>query len=99
MITETTTIQEITLQAYEFGIYDYMFNEMNMSRDEIFNLFADWGVEFTYRYRNHDWNGDYYDLIDDFLMEKRELLRKAGSWEEKPDTHIRKVNGLTIVIY
>lgn len=99
MITHTTTIQEITLQAYEFGIYEHMFNEWNMSRDEIFNMFEDWAIEFDYRYRNHEWNGDYYDLVDDFLMEKREQIRKAGSWEEKPDAHIRKVNGLSIVFY
>jgi len=40
------TIQEITLQAYAFGIYDYFFNERNMSRTDIFNIFVEWAKEF-----------------------------------------------------
>ena len=40
------TIQEITLQAYAFGVYDYLFNERNMSRTDIFQLFVKWAEAF-----------------------------------------------------
>ena len=81
MITKTTTIQEITLQAFEFGIYNFLFNVVNMSRDEIFNLFEDWAVEFEYTHKDYEWNGDYYDEIDDFLGYKADTL--SGKYGDK----------------
>ena len=40
------TIQEITLQAYTFGIYNYLQDERNMSRTDIFQLFVEWAEDF-----------------------------------------------------
>jgi len=73
MITLTTTIQEITMQAYSpFGIYDYLFNTCNESRDEIFNRFEEWGKEFEALEKEHEGEDDwfYYDEIDEFLAKK-----------------------------
>jgi len=73
MITLTTTIQEITMQAYSpFGIYDYLFNTCNESRDEIFNRFEAWGKEFEALEKEHEGEDDwfYYDEIDEFLAKK-----------------------------
>ena len=76
MINLTTTIQEITMQAYSpFGIYDYLFNTCNESRDEIFNRFEAWGKEFEEAHKHYVWDGDYYDEIDDFLREKFEEIK------------------------
>ena len=72
MITLTTTIQEISLQAYAFGVFDYLFNERNMSRDEILNLFEEWGKEFEDICRAHTDEDDwfYYDEVDSFINRK-----------------------------
>lgn len=72
MITLTTTIQEISLQAYAFGVFDYLFNERNMSRDEILNIFEDWGKEFEDICRAHTDEDDwfYYDEADAFINRK-----------------------------
>lgn len=79
MITLTTTIQEITLQAYSFGLYNYLFERQHnpMSRDEIFNLFEDWGKEFEACHgENFDWEmNPYYDEIDDFVMYKFDSIK------------------------
>lgn len=74
MITTITTIQEITLQAYDFGIYRRLQDEKDMSRDQIFNLFEEWGKEFEKEHEGHEWNGDYYDEIDKFIMAKNDAL-------------------------
>jgi len=62
------TIQEITIQAYDFGIYGYFFNERNMSRPDIFKIFVEWAKEFEETHENFDWmQGSFYDEVDDFL--------------------------------
>jgi hypothetical protein len=62
------TIQEITLQAYAFGIYDYFFNERDMSRTDIFKVFVEWANEFEETHENFDWmQGSFYDEVDEFL--------------------------------
>ena len=62
------TIQEITLQAYAFGIYDYLFNERNMTRPDIFQLFVKWAEEFEDTHKDFDWmQGSFYDEVDDFI--------------------------------
>lgn len=102
MINRTTTIQEITLQAYAFGIYTYLFEVKNMSRDEILNLFAQWGTEFEYNHRNYEWEGDYYDEIDDFVQWKADSLSAASEkpvGEYKPNPRKRVVNGVTLIVY
>lgn len=74
MINTITTIQEITLQAYDFGIYRRLQDEKDMSRDQIFNLFEEWGKEFDKKHEGYEWNGDYYNEIDTFIMAKNDAL-------------------------
>jgi hypothetical protein len=76
MVTRTTTIQEITQQAYVFGIFDILFNEKNMPRDEIFNLLEEWADEFIEEENKHYMESDwfYYDEIDIFLQNKKAQL-------------------------
>jgi len=76
MVTRTTTIQEITQQAYVFGIFDILFNEKNMPRDEIFNLLEKWADEFIEEENKHYMESDwfYYDEIDIFLQNKKAQL-------------------------
>ena len=72
------TIQEITLQAYAFGIYDYFFNERNMSRTDIFNIFVEWAKEFEETHENFDWmQGSFYDEVDDFLTCRFDSIKIA----------------------
>jgi hypothetical protein len=78
MINLTTTIQEITMQAYSpFGIYDYLYNTCNESRDEIFNRFEEWGKEFEELEKEHKGEDDwyYYDEIDEFLVKKFDEIK------------------------
>lgn len=74
MINAITTIQEITLQAYDFGIYRRLQDEKDMFRDQIFNLFEEWGKEFDKKHEGYEWNGDYYNEIDTFIMAKNDAL-------------------------
>ena len=70
------TIQEITLQAYAFGIYDYLFNERNMTRPEIFALFVGWAVEFEDTHKDFDWGeSSFYDEVDEFLSLRSDTIR------------------------
>ena len=77
MVTLTTTIQEITLQAYVMHVFNLMQDELNMSRDEIFNTFEAWGHEFEELEKEHyeepDWF--YYDQIDFFIQRKEKAIR------------------------
>ena len=76
MITKTTTVQEITVQAYLTGIYNYLFfGPANMSRDDIFNLFEKWAEEFEDLVKDREWYGEYYDEIDRFVSGKKEQLK------------------------
>lgn len=72
------TIQEITLQSYAFGIYDYFFNERYMSRTYIFSIFVEWAKEFEETHENFDWTqGSFYDELDDFLTCRFDSIRIA----------------------
>lgn len=79
MINLTTTIQEITLQAYSFGVYSYLFERQHnpMSRDEILNIFEVWGEEFEACHgEDFDWEmNPYYDEIDDFVLYKFDSIK------------------------
>lgn len=72
---QVSTIEEITLVAYSMGIYDFLFEKENMSRDNIFSLFREWGIEFEKAHENYEWDGDYYDEIDAFLENKIKEIR------------------------
>lgn len=65
------TIQELTLQAYGFGIIGFLTKEQNFSRETIFTIIQKWAEEFDEKHKGYDWCGDYYDEIDDFLMRKK----------------------------
>ena len=73
------TIQEITLQSYAFGIYDYFFNERNKSRTDILSIFVLWAKEFEENHKNFDFitQGFYYDEIDKFLKSRFEEIKVA----------------------
>lgn len=103
MITLTTTIQEITMQAYSFGVFNYLFEREHnaMSRDEIFNLFEKWGEEFEALEKEHEGESDwfYYDEIDEFVGKKFTEI-KLGDEFAKGDyiiyaTGLYKIIGFT----
>lgn len=73
------TIQEITLQSYAFGIYDYFFNERNKSRTDIFIIFVEWAKEFEENHKDFDFitQGFYYDEIDNFLKSRFDSIKTA----------------------
>lgn len=79
MTSHITTIQEFTLRAYELKIFDFLFNQKNMSRDEIFNLFEEWADEFEKEEEKHLMDPDwfYYDEIDEFLGAKIDEYENA----------------------
>lgn len=77
MNTLINSIQEITLQAYAFGVYDYLFNECSKTRFEIFNMFKEWGEEFEIIAQQHESDTDwfYYDEIDNFVKRKFDEIK------------------------
>ena len=77
------TIQEITLQAYAFGVYDYLFNERNMSRTDIFQLFVKWAEEFEESHKDFDWlQGSFYDEVDDFIGYRLDSMKTEDKIRE-----------------
>lgn len=40
------------------------------SREEAFNIIQEWNKEFTEKYGNCDFDGSYYDVIDEFIDKK-----------------------------
>lgn len=71
MKASINTIQEITLEAYQHGIYDILEREYIMPRDDIFALFENWAEEFEVAHEDYLYDGDYYDEIDKFLKRKK----------------------------
>lgn len=72
------TIQEITMESCTLGIYDYFFNERNMSRTEIFNIFVEWAEEFEEAHKDFDWTqSSLYDEVDSFLNSRFESVKNA----------------------
>ena len=72
MIDTITTIQEVTLQAKELGLYEYLYIQRNLSRDEALNLLEMWGKEFEANHKDFSWDGSvsYYDEIDKFVQNR-----------------------------
>jgi hypothetical protein len=68
----THDVQELTAQAIELNVYRRLFEEENMSREEILKLFAEWAEEFHEKYKGFKWNGEtsYYDEMDKFVTKK-----------------------------
>ena len=77
-------VQEITLQAYAFGLYDLLQNSRDISRGEVFSIFREWAREFENEHIGFDWTiSPYYDEIDNFLMHKKHVLsplHKVGEY-------------------
>lgn len=72
------TIQEITMESCTLGIYDYFFNERNMSRTEIFNIFVEWAKEFEEVHKDFDWTqSSLYDEVDSFLNARFESVKNT----------------------
>ena len=95
------TIQEITIQAYDFGIYGYLFNERNMSRTDIFNIFVEWAKEFEEIHKDFDWmQGSFYDEVDDFLkcrfdsMKIKDKIKDAFPYGIEKGDHISYEGGI-----
>lgn len=99
MITLTTTIQEITMQAYALGVYEYLFDTCNESRDEIFNRFEEWGKEFEEAHKDYEWDGNYYDEIDDLVERKFTEIKLADKFVKGDyiiyETGLYKITGFT----
>lgn len=74
MKAATTTIQDITLEAYILGIHDIYENEYIMPRDDIFAIYQNWAEEFELAHEDYEYDGDYYDEIDKFLKTKKAEL-------------------------
>ena len=70
MFNKITTIQEITLTAFDRGIFNIMQDEADMCRDDIFNLFEEWANEFEEAHEGFHWDGNYFDEIDSFIDRK-----------------------------
>lgn len=92
------TIQEITLQAYSFGIYDILFNRDGKPRTEVFQIFRDWAKEFEKIHENTDWFvASFYDEIDVFLQAKKDELThefKVGQYIRFEDV-VYRITGFT----
>jgi len=70
------TIQEITIQAYDFGIYGYLSNNKGISRTDIFDIFVEWAKEFDDTHKDFDWTqGSFEDEVHDFLECRFESIR------------------------
>ena len=97
----TTTIQEITLTADAHGVFDYLFNDHNMSRDEILNLFEGWGKEYEELAKMHEADDDwfYYDEMDEFVGRKFTEFKLADEFVEGDyivyATGLYKITGFT----
>ena len=83
MIDTITTIQEVTLQAHELGLYEYLFIQRNLSRDEALNLLEMWGKEFEANHKDFSWDGSvsYYDEIDKFVQKRLGELKCEDIFE------------------
>lgn len=101
MISLTTTIQEITLTANAHGVFDYLFNDHNMSRDEILNIFEDWGKEYEELAQKHEGNDNwfYYDEMDEFVDRKFAEIKLGDEFVEGDyiiyETGLYKITGFT----
>lgn len=101
MFTLTTTIQEITLTANAHGVFDYLFNDHNMSRDEILNIFEDWGKEYEELAKKHEGDDDwfYYEEMDEFVDRKFTEIKLSDEFVEGDyiiyATGLYKITGFT----
>ena len=62
-------LQEISSQAIS-----RLTDTKGYSRDVAFAMIREWTEEFTERYENYGFDGDYYDLVDEFIDRKLKSL-------------------------
>lgn len=74
MAAATTTIQDITLDAYILGIHAIYEEEYIMPRDDIFAIYQNWAEEFEIAHEDYEYDGDYYEEIKRFLLKKKAEL-------------------------
>ena len=98
------TIQEITLQAYTVGVYNYLQDERNMSRTDIFQLFVEWAEDFEKTHENFDWmQGSFYDEVDDYLgykfdgMKVEDKVKEAFPYGIAVNDHIIYNGGIYLI--
>ena len=98
------TIQEITPQAYTFGVYNYLQDERNMSRTDIFQLFVEWAEDFEKTHENFDWmQGSFYDEVDDYLgykfdgMKVEDKVKEAFPYGIAVNDHIIYNGGIYLI--
>lgn len=48
----------------------YLTGPKEYSREQAFNIIREWAKEFTEKYGNYDFDGSYYDEIDEFIDKK-----------------------------
>ena len=58
-------LQEISSQAIS-----RLTDVKDCSREEAFGIIREWAKEFTEKYEGYKFDGDYYDLIDEFIENK-----------------------------
>lgn len=58
-------LQELSVEAVE-----YLTGPKEYSREQAFNIIQEWNKEFTEKYGNYDFDGSYYDEIDEFIDKK-----------------------------
>lgn len=58
-------LQELSVEAVE-----YLTGPKGYSRGQAFNIIREWAKEFTEKYGNCDFDGSYYDEIDEFIDKK-----------------------------
>ena len=49
---------------------EYLTGPKEYSREQAFNIIREWAKEFTEKYGNYDFDGSYYDEIDEFIDKK-----------------------------
>lgn len=55
---------------YDVEAVEYLTGPKEYSREQAFNIIREWTKEFTEKYGNYDFDGSYYDEIDEFIDKK-----------------------------
>jgi hypothetical protein len=58
------------LQEMSVVAVDEITGPKEYSREQAFNIIREWAKEFTEKYGNCDFDGSYYDAIDEFIDKK-----------------------------
>lgn len=94
---DTQTIQETTARGIELGIYNTLFNDYNLSRDDIFNIFEKWANDF--RYSMNPGAPSYYDQIDIHIKKCWYAFKVKNSTEHHDEIMYKKFLNILDVHY